>query len=55
MENAIGKMRNMSLLARYNVRLEDTPNFEAVSRGIPGNEGKSVQPDFNIDVKFPKD
>lgn len=48
MENAIGKMKNMTLLARYNVRLQNTPSYEP--HLYNGNEGKSVKPDYNITV-----
>lgn len=46
MENAIGKMKNMSLLARYNIRLQNTPSFEPPI--LNNNEGKSVKPNYNI-------
>ena len=48
MENAIGKMKNMSLLARYNVRLQNTPSFEPKLEN--NSQGKSVKPDYNIKV-----
>lgn len=63
MENAIAKMRQMSLHARYNVRPQPMPNYELQAplplnptAPIDPNDNKaalSVKPDYNIDVSPP--
>lgn len=59
MENAIAKMRQMSLHARNNIRPDPIPNYEVKapidSIESKGNQGFSVRPDYNVIVEFPND
>lgn len=59
MENAIAKMRQMSLHARYNIRQQPIPNYEVPAPintiESKGNQGLSVRPDYNVNVEFPED
>lgn len=57
MENSIAKMRQMSLHSYYIVRENPLPAYESKAPPLVPpelqNQGKSLKPNFNIEVEYP--